>query len=540
MWNVRRACANCRNRKIRCDEVRPVCGQCTRRGPYRGLECEYSDHLGRTPTEVLEDQIYELENKIQELEDPKIQPSSIRLSHPYSGPHSFSPGPSRNVTGSSVPGHADQDLPLELRKSLLALFLSQSFNVGFFLNPTRFWQSALSNLPPGHPDRPTPSLLNTVYLLAFYLSRRSRGQDNAQTTQQIQLFLSHSLQQVSTMLNSTHPHRVVHGIQAEVLLSTYFFDMGKIVEGKYHLSAAVSLAIGVGLHRIRSDIPASSRQEALPPPRDSMEEGERINAFWTVYMLSNVWGAVEGSSGSVFERNGSSTIDTPWPLDVADYEQYGLPSNLVGNSTVHKFLLGSEDQSAVSSANSLNAQASILLERAASLTSRFHSNMLSAEERQAFENFNSLDNLIDTFIGSRLPPMDGLDPTSRVFGAALLTHTFSYVSCIQLHSLFCDREKKSMVKSLAAVEACIALLGQARNAPFISPVMAMLWMNIAKVIFQQITRLRQASRGSRNRGDKEGQLVQALKQLGETLRIFGESSVLMRNQYMNLQSTTNA
>ncbi|KAF9265946.1 hypothetical protein L218DRAFT_1018942 [Marasmius fiardii PR-910] len=527
MWNARRACANCRNRKIRCDESRPVCGPCTRRGPFHGQECEYSDFLGRTQTELLEDQILELENRIQELEEPQNQASSLRLSHPYSGTQrSGSQPPTRTATvaNTSVPTQTTQDLPLELRKSLLALVLSQSFNVGFFLNPTRFWQSALSNLPPDHPGQPTPSLLSTVYLLGFYLSGRSRTQDTAYIAQQIQSLLSRSLQQVSTMLNTTHPLRVMHGIQAEVLLSTYFFDVGKIVEGKYHLSAALSLAIGVGLHRIRSGRPAS--QETLPPLRDDVEEGERVNAFWTVYMLSNVWGATEGSSDSVFERSGS-TIDAPWPLDMADYERYGVPPDFVGNSTVHKFLLGSDNES-VSSVTCLSAQASILLERAANLTSQFHSEILAAEERQLFETFNSLDNLIDSFIGTRLPPMDGVDPTS-----------LAYASCIQLHSLFCDRDKKSMVKSLAAAEAAIALLGQARNAPFVAPVMAILWANIARVKGKQLARVR-ASRASRRGGDQDGQVARQFEELVETMRIFAEHSVLMRNRYLSLQSTPKA
>ncbi|KAL0577822.1 hypothetical protein V5O48_004150, partial [Marasmius crinis-equi] len=446
-----------------------------------------------------------LENRIKELQNPNAS-RSVQLVNPYSG-----------QAQAQRPSY--ENPPPEIQRILLNAVLTQSFNIGFFLNPSRFWEAVMSDSSSGHPERPTEGLLTVVNLLGLHLSRPQDAQ--------IQPLLNSSLQQVSNMLNSTHPSRIIHGIQAEVLLSTYFFDTGRVVEGQYHLDAAVSLAIGVGLHQIRS---GRTRRSAtsLPPPRDAIEEGERINAFWTVYMLSAVWGVALGSaeSTSVFEGNGG-TVDTPWPLDMVDYEKHGIPRGLIGTSTVQNFLSqGQSGNDRVSSVNALSAQASVLLHSAGDLTTRFRSDISGSERRRLLETFSSLDNLIDSFIDSRLPPMDGLDPTSRVFGAALLSHTLAYAACIQLHSPFVDRDPSSMAKSLAAAEASVALLRRASSASFVSPIMAMLWVSAGRVILKELARLRRSRRGAGG-NEREGELLRELERLIEAMMVFAERSVLM-------------
>jgi len=58
-------------------------------------------------------------------------------------------------------------------------------------------------------------------------------------------------------------------------------------------------------------------------PRDDIEEGERINGFWTACsLLKNLAVALDPPSNScvVFEGFGMDNIDTPWPLDMESYE----------------------------------------------------------------------------------------------------------------------------------------------------------------------------------------------------------------------------
>lgn len=197
-------------------------------------------------------------------------------------------------------------------------------DVGFFLNVPRFQNSALLPLPLGHFSRPFPGLLSTVYLLGVHLSGDPNNEES--------VYLSRALHQAANTLSSSHPHRIIHAIQTEILLSVYFFRTGRILEGKYHTCASVSLALGSGLNKIRALPTASGNsgsflhrinadKPVLGPPSDLIEEGERINAFWMAFTLSNCWEVAVGSlSSMVFDYNGS-TIDVPWPLDMVAYEQ---------------------------------------------------------------------------------------------------------------------------------------------------------------------------------------------------------------------------
>ncbi|KAI3612458.1 hypothetical protein WG66_010051 [Moniliophthora roreri] len=547
--NTRRACSNCRKRKIKCDGGRPTCGQCLRRAHLGIEECEYADISGRTQSEILEENISRLESRIHELEDPS-RASSVTLHQPYMGQ-----GQSSASASSADAAQVPQEPPDDVRRSLLSSFLPQGDNFGFFLNATRFWEATLSSLPIGHPSRPTPALLSAVYLVAHYLATR-QTQD-----QRHQQLLSQALQEAASTLTSTHPNRVMHGIQAEVLLSTYLFDNGRILEGKYHLSTAVSLAIGAGLHQIRSQ---QNRSPSLPPPVDPIEEGERINAFWTVYMLSNMWGVAVGSTSStIFDTNPSSEIDTPWPLDMSEYErasiyawpgsvqlsdffpftQRGLSGNIVGSSTIRNFLAQTSTDAPGhgshygSSPLALSVKASVLLDRAATIASSFRANMTEAERQEFLNSFSFHEGLIDSFISSSIPPLNGLDPASPLFRIALVIHTLSYTAIIQLHSVFAERDARSMSKSLAAAEASVSLLRQARHAPLVNPIMAVLWMNAGKVLLQEIGRLRsrRARSGTPSGGDREGELHHGLQRLSETMGVFAGSSVLMRDQLSNLQ-----
>ncbi|KAF9257556.1 hypothetical protein L218DRAFT_1016348 [Marasmius fiardii PR-910] len=564
--SVRRACGNCRKLKIRCDEVQPVCGGCTRRAHLlHGQPCQYG---GNTESEVLQERVSELENRIRELEG--IRETPLLLFHPYpepnDRPHGQGTEPSYELSqttpsearASSIPSQPPHAWPLARRQSLLNLFLTQTFNLGFFLNPNRFWDSALSDLPADHPEKPAPGLLDTVYLLGLHLSPRPAA-NVEELEHHKRVLLSRSLREVPNMLNSTHPHRIIHRLQAEVLLSTYLFDCGRVLEGRYHLDSAVSLAIGAGLHRIRSaNREETGHTEMLPPPRDAVEEGERINAFWTVYTLSNVWSAVSESPppGCALDGNGTR-IDTPWPLDMTDYQkvrvssrsfhghpslkklffppdchlgQYGLPYNCVGNSTVLNFLSPTRPHVGVVTSNqALHAQASILLVRATNLKFDFYSgtNTWNADEGQSFD---SLNNLIDECIARRLPSIP--TTTSTNSDITLSTRTIAYVSRIQLHSPFIYTDPRSLQVLIEAAKASVQLLRQGGCPSFVSPIMGMLWKIIGSVVRKEVSRLR---RSGAQWSDAEGEMMDLLQQILGIMKVLSERSILMRNQYIILQ-----
>lgn len=115
-------------------------------------------------------------------------------------------------------------------------------------------------------------------------------------------------------------------LQAEILLAYYFFHNNRLLEGKFHASAAVSLAIMCNLHKIMSGNGQHGFHAAgnawLPPPTDSIDEAERIYAWWTTFVLDKSWVVALAAPAMISETQEPSTvIDTPWPLSMEQYTQ---------------------------------------------------------------------------------------------------------------------------------------------------------------------------------------------------------------------------
>ena len=175
--------------------------------------------------------------------------------------------------------------------------------------------------------RLSPCLLDAVLLWGARISSNTsiRAHEDKLLGRAVQS-ISDALPQVASL-----EHNALHVIQAEVLLSNYFFCQNRYLEGTYHCSAAVALAMSCNLHRIRStstatDIIESTRltRFTLPPPTDGVEEGERICAFWSVFTLDRSWSVAQGTApNDVF--NGVR-IDTPWPAEMTVYEEVGSTS----------------------------------------------------------------------------------------------------------------------------------------------------------------------------------------------------------------------
>lgn len=143
--------------------------------------------------------------------------------------------------------------------------------------------------------------------------------------------LSRAVQCVATDLLGSHPDRIIHTLQAEVLLAYYFLRTGMLLEAKHYTGAAVSLALGAGLHKIRSSnitTPSTiailqDQPYPLPPPRNNLQEAERINGFWAVLSLHKFITVALESPAHVcgaLEAPGMQ-IDTPWPIDMSHYKE---------------------------------------------------------------------------------------------------------------------------------------------------------------------------------------------------------------------------
>jgi len=135
--------------------------------------------------------------------------------------------------------------------------------------------------------------------------------------------LSRTLDSLTDALQ--YRNRLLDVIQASCLLSVYFLSNGRALEGSYHANAAASLAIQCGLHgamtnRSSFESTASILPFKLDPPKDAIEQGERILTFWQVFNLDRCWSVVlhkpvvipDGSDGYPF-------IIMPWPQDMEEY-----------------------------------------------------------------------------------------------------------------------------------------------------------------------------------------------------------------------------
>lgn len=184
--------------------------------------------------------------------------------------------------------------------------------------------------PTDEKPRPPSVLRNAVYLWGIHLS-----QDPSITAHEPQ-FLTRALNGIVEGL-SNQPRNTLSILQAEVLLAYYFFHNGRLLEGGYHAGAAVSLAVMCDLHKIptrqgrRPGADPSSLDLrsmglhglSLPPPKDAIEEGERIHAWWTTYVLDKAWVVARNSPSAIYDdgNNEASRIDTPWPLELNQYGQ---------------------------------------------------------------------------------------------------------------------------------------------------------------------------------------------------------------------------
>jgi hypothetical protein len=204
---------------------------------------------------------------------------------------------------------------------------------------------------------------------------------------------------IATDTLSSHPHAILHTIQAAVLTAYYFLRIGRFLEAKTQASSAVSLALGAGLHKVRVSPPppyplglSSDSAIFLHQSRDVIEEGERISGFWTVVMLHKYLTIALEPPTSVcgtLEAPGMQ-IDTPWPMDGPDYEEVraccsafidGIEFNYLqglfspdvqGNNTIRTFLSNSvESGYQGTSVAARNVKAGILFHRSAQLTGQW-------------------------------------------------------------------------------------------------------------------------------------------------------------------------
>ncbi|KAJ7891668.1 hypothetical protein B0H14DRAFT_1059779 [Mycena olivaceomarginata] len=565
-----KACLNCRHLKIRCDGARPVCTPCTR--VPKDDRCEYTDTMSRT--QELERTVHRLQSRLNELESGAGSsnypahslsrglpgPSSDRSarSSPFSESSSdisptfsnfasgsrFSPSSEGSFRTCQLNGtrRSQEEPPFAMVQMLLQYFLPHATQFGFFLHPQHFRDSVLLPFPIGDERRPSPALLYVAYLWGAHLS-----QTQALLTSE-GVFLKRAQQHISTEISAhIHPTHLLHTIQAQVLLSTYLLRRKRFLEAEFYANGAATLALGYQLHKIRSARPASPSLLGVPvlvevyptPPASAIEEGERIRAFWAVACLqSHLNISLDPPSASaafcILESPGAE-IDTPWPLEMEDYEAGALPVGYLGQESIRNFL--ADDAFPPSPICMLHAKASVLLYRTTRLGAGWSPN-LQPQELAAFQtSYTWLDRRITAF-WQALPPIYAFYGDSAAARTLALTHALTAAAAIRLHRSPAASDAEAHVKCLFAVRAVFDVLGDARvgSQELAHPVVGALCALAARVLVDEVRRARvfSAAWGVGPSGE-EKELVRELGAAMGVMGIYASGCPLVEYQQQKLR-----
>ncbi|KAJ7067373.1 hypothetical protein C8F01DRAFT_1121092 [Mycena amicta] len=566
-----KACLNCRHLKIRCDGARPVCGPCVR--VPKDDQCEYTDVSSRT--KELQTTIARLKARVNELENPGSTPPIILVQSELAGPSEslvggnyegsssmLPPSPSAassgfsDVSGLSREGGSESSLlgvqepPFEMMQMLLDAFLPHGVQFGFFMHTGRFRTAALLQLPLGHPARPSPAVLCAVYLWGIHLSR------SEPMVSYEAVFIRRAQQHISTELSDTvHSVHRVHTIQAHILLSTYFLRNKQFLEAEFHTNGAVTLALGYHLHKIRSSRAPSPPflgsstfrpENLLGPPQDAVEEGERIRAFWTIVCHQNnllMTVHMPGDNFGILDSPGMN-IDTPWPLELTEYELGLMPADLRGSDTVEGFV--SHGIPGPGSLVALQVQASVLLQRAVQLSRTWSPGM----QPQAAAAHASASIWLEARVqqlSTQLPAIDAFHSQIDEARILLVAQGLLDAALIQIH-------KSSTSHSSATVTAArriVTTFGDAiDNIPDVlcaGPVVGTLLLLACQVILREIERTRyfRASLGTTLDVDmaysqEEAVLLVDLQNGLTTMTLFSLDSPLGQYQLSKVQQKCDA
>ncbi|KAJ6576213.1 hypothetical protein B0H10DRAFT_1963613 [Mycena sp. CBHHK59/15] len=273
----------------------------------------------------------------------------------------------------------------------------------------------------------------------------------------------------------------------------------------------------------------------IPPPdlfreSDAIEEGERINAFWAVFMLQkNLAVALEPPARicGMLEAGGIQ-IDTPWPLELDEYKKASLTSNVQGDSTVRNYL--SQQAPSYQERTSLiamNVKACILLSQAVYLNGQ---HIPRGETQSWWAAFHAVDRLINA-LRSQLPDLAQLD--DRTARTVLLTQSLLNAATIKVHSLYMREDQRSRHTCLAA--ACdMFRFGEKRlhglgYLNHLNPMMGTLWLTACCVLVDEIKRPRPPSQTlSYDEKEVNASLLDGLA----TLKAFARGSLLMRKMLL--------
>jgi hypothetical protein len=273
----------------------------------------------------------------------------------------------------------------------------------------------------------------------------------------------------------------------------YFLSNGRALEGSYHANAAASLAIQCGLHgaiinRSSSfETTASISPFKLDPPKDAIEQGERILTFWQVFVLDRCWSVALHKPVTIpHGSDGYASIIMPWPQDMEEYVA-GQIDDLHSFHTVRSFF----DHQVTNvrggfSPLALRVKASALFERAHHLASTWDQPLAMSS---AFtDDFQTLEHTIAHFIPTLIPvhQLDATVPDEK--HAYIVTHTLAHAAMINLYYPFGAEDPVSYDKCLRAARCLVSIIKHIADADyeFLDPIIGPCWTCAVDTLIREL------------------------------------------------------
>ncbi|THH30304.1 hypothetical protein EUX98_g3889 [Antrodiella citrinella] len=282
---------------MRCDGGKPICGKCI--GRNQTDDCEYLTPQGATKSQLLQENIAILEARIYELEHPGEASTSIKLSAPPTAGSVNAAEPTTSFAPFVTVSAAHEtraNLPMADEHMLTDAFLRHVTQLGFFLNVPRFVRYVRSPPSAGDRNHLVDALISVICLWGNRLT------DSADIQGRQELLLDDAVEKISSAVftvddTGTPTHDVIALIQAESLLANYFFTCDRTLEGRYHSSAAISLALSC-----RLNLRQSIEQDA---------DSSSSSTLLSTYYLYKTWTVALGSPSAIWadmSRNDHATF----------------------------------------------------------------------------------------------------------------------------------------------------------------------------------------------------------------------------------------
>ncbi|KAH8831872.1 hypothetical protein DL96DRAFT_1706278 [Flagelloscypha sp. PMI_526] len=368
----------------------------------------------------LEKEIRSMERKIKQLERQREE------GDPYVGEPIHLHVPYRAMTDSPRdPFYSDDQRTVMGDEKILArYFLQHSDQFALFLHPTRFWQAALDES-----SGQTPFLRFCALLCGAAIARGPNLSG---------LLYKALKQRASTLGSGSSPRIVLEHIQAEILLSRYFYYANKPLgelqfhvnhlqylimsspESLYHASTSGALVALAGL-------PSLGGSQSMGRPLQT-EDGEQIRGLWRAIEMELVLSiARQGSVNLTGRTNEIDNITTPFPRPMQEYEM-GMVRDLPLEYPVQQFKLGNGAISPAQECDeSLSAKATLLwywAHRNEQMLFQRHDTSVDMNATQQW--FTHLSGQIQNFITSLRGP-------SSASLASISVHTKARAATLILH-----------------------------------------------------------------------------------------------------------